>query len=138
MRFKTHSERVGDLMFAEHESLGALHAALVSNREDLLFDNVLVLIEDKTKFSGWAILTKSYHIVDTCDPDTRGHDEENDGEEGGYTREDLYEALDGGAFVRWMLFSDDDALGEDSGALDMCIPIHGTNCKCPGHARRAL
>ena len=94
MRFKTHAERNGELMFTEFPNEEAMHRAIaeVSN-EDLLFDEISVFVEDG---KGWKLIAVSRWLVDHP-------------RKGTVVTDDLERWLDR-APVRWSLFSDHDCL----------------------------
>lgn len=111
MRLKTHSS-IGDLMFREFDSLDDLHAALEAHREELPFTQLTILQEDKTSGSGWSVLASSTHIIDLLGVPSS---ETNDVSE-------ISDALDRGAFVRWMLFCDEYPMCQ---CLSLVIGLHG-------------
>jgi hypothetical protein len=130
MRFKTHSSNIGDLMFQEFDSLDTLMAALMAHRDELPLTEVVIFHEDETTRSGWNFLTMSTHIIDFVEPIDPNSGHQAGGSWTSDSTSEISDALDRGAFVRWLLFCDDDPLDQ---CLDMVIPIHGTNCRCPAH-----
>lgn len=136
MRFRTHHSSIGGLMFREFDSQEDLFAAVAANKEELLFTELVVLVEDNTTQSGWELLAKSTHLVDFVEPrkDDLLYPGQEDRLPGGTWESDdadaVSGALDRGAFVRWVLFSDDEPLDEP---LWVVINVHGDGCKCPAH-----
>ena len=136
MRFKTHHSSIGGLMFREFDSQEDLFAEVAAHKEELHFTELVVLVEDSTTQSGWELLAKSTHLVDFVEP--REGDLLYPGQEdrlpGGTWESDdadaVSDALDRGAFVRWVLFSDDEPLDRP---LWVVINMHGTDCRCPAH-----
>ena len=97
MKFKTHANKNGDLMFSVFDGLPALYAALAKNEDTLLFDEVSVFVEDGDE---WDLLTTSEILLDAPGLPTetiRGESK-------------ISSALEEGHALRWVLFSDDDRL----------------------------
>lgn len=96
MKFKTHSERNGELMFTVFDTEKAMHEAIAKvPKEELFFDRVSVFVEDG---KGWKLIACSGWLADLPDKGTIKLREERV----------LYRL--GEVPIRWQLFSDDEAL----------------------------
>lgn len=97
MRFKTHAERNGSLMFTVFNTEDEMHRALAAiDNDDLLFDEVVVLVEDG---KSWRPIARSAWLADLPDKGTTELRSEIE----------LNRWLDE-VPVRWALFSDDTCL----------------------------